>query len=86
MSTVDAPFVAAYELELDVDLPGVGVGPLQLFYPGATEAGGSSDLLVRVTPLAGRLCPRWPENLVANRDGALDQRRSLRHWRGATGH
>jgi len=66
VSTVDAPFVAAYELELDVDLPGVGVGPLQLFYPGATEAGGSSDLLVRVTPLAGRLCPRWPENLVAN--------------------
>ena len=53
MSTVDAPFVAAYELELDVDLPGVGVGPLQLFYPGATEAGGSSDLLVRVTPLGG---------------------------------
>jgi len=35
VSTVDAPFVAAYELELDVDLPGVGVGPLQLFIPAA---------------------------------------------------
>lgn len=157
MSTVDTPFAAAYELELDVDLPAAGGGPVKLFYPGAREA-GSSDLLVSVTPfdgdpwlanfaaggfpltavttcpdpntfcvvvrgagylvraddghvwsevrahpvrqvipdlddellladftriaaygnLAGRLCRRWPENLVTSGDGAVDQRGSLR--------
>ena len=53
MSTVATPFAAAYELELDVELPGAGAGPLQLFYPGAREAGGSSELLVKVTPVDG---------------------------------
>jgi len=49
VSTVDTPFAAAYELELNVDLPAAGGGPVQFFYPGAREA-GSSDLLARVTP------------------------------------
>jgi hypothetical protein len=52
VSTVDTPFAAAYELELNVDLPAAGSGAVQFFYPGAKEA-GSSDLLVRVAPFAG---------------------------------
>ena len=60
MSTVDTPFAAAYELELDVDLPAAGGGP-QFFYPGAGEA-GSSHLLVRVTPFDG---DPWFANFAA---------------------
>lgn len=61
MSTVDTPFAAVYELELDVDLPAAGGGPAQFFYPGAREA-GSSDLLVKVTPFGGE---PWLANFAA---------------------
>jgi hypothetical protein len=60
--TVDTPFAAAYELELEVDLPAAGGGPAQFFYPGAREA-GSSDLLVKVTPLNGE---PWLANFAAD--------------------
>lgn len=61
MSTVDTPFAAAYELELEVDLPAAGGGPVQFFYPGAKEA-GSSELLVKVTPFDGE---PWLANFAA---------------------
>ena len=48
MIAIEHPFAAAYELELDVELPAASGGPLQLFYPGATETSGSSDLLVKM--------------------------------------
>jgi len=62
VSTVETPFAAAYDLELDVDLPSADGGPVQLFYPGARETGGSSDLLVKVTPLGGET---WLANFAA---------------------
>jgi hypothetical protein len=50
--TIDTLFAAAYELELEVELPAAGGGPAQFFYPGAWEA-DSSDLLVKVPPFDG---------------------------------
>jgi len=54
MAAIERPFVAAYELETDVDLPGAPDGPAQFFYPGGLEiasvAVGSSDLLLKIMP------------------------------------
>jgi hypothetical protein len=54
-AAIETPFVAAYELETDVDLPGAGDGPAQFFYPGGLEtasvAVGSSDLLLKIMPI-----------------------------------
>ena len=62
MTGVEEPFPATYELEIDADLPPAGGGPLQFFYPGAMQTGGSSDLLVKVTPSSGEA---WFANFAA---------------------
>jgi hypothetical protein len=60
---LEKPFPAAYELALEVELPPGADGPLQLFYPEAREAGGSSDLLIKVMP-SGR--EPWLANFAAD--------------------
>src|SRR5436309_15526975 len=54
MAAIERPFVAAYELETDVDLPGAPDGPAQFFYPGGLEiasvAVGCSEFLLKIMP------------------------------------